>query len=314
MEPKRQRVDQAKLLQVVHAKGVSGRALTHIINTLTDAEVSRHDVLTASKARFEQVKHQLRFPTTDGGEVAFEVCEPKALLALLLDQNEITRRWFEEAWLAYPSTAATPWKLLVGWDEFTPGNKAALKNSRKMMTLSFSFMELRGRLHHDHAWVTPLAIRSSVIAEVLGGWSAILRGYLRLLLLGPEGLQTSGYPLPIGNTQRLFFAKVDTLLSDGDGLRQALEWNGASAVKPCFRHWNVFDRHSERAAHGPGELYVETTCSDPCKFRSWTGPDLQQAAQVLIEARKRFAAGEIPAARVKTIQRHMATSSLKKAW
>ena len=68
------------------------RALTHIINTLTDAEVSRHDVLTASKARFEQVKHQLRFPTTDGGEVAFEVCEPKALLALLLDQNEITRR------------------------------------------------------------------------------------------------------------------------------------------------------------------------------------------------------------------------------
>ena len=171
-----------------------------------------------------------------------------------------------------------------------------------MMTLSFSFVELRSRLHHDHAWVTPLATRSSIMAEVQGGWSAILRAFLRLMLLGNEGLQTAGYPLLVGNSQRLLFAKVHTFLSDGDGLRQGLEWTGAGGLKCCFRHWNVLGRHSSRAAAGPGELYVETTCSDPAKFRSWTSSDLQQAAQVLIQARRRFDAEEIPFARIKTMQ------------
>ena len=170
------------------------------------------------------------------------------------------------------------------------------------MVVSFSFVELRGRLHHDHAWVTPVAIRSSVIAQVQGGWSAILRAFLRLMLLGTEGLQTVGYPLHIGNSQRLLFAKVHTLLSDGDGLRQGLEWLGAGGLKCCFRHWNVFDRNSGRAAAGPGDLYVETTCSDPGKFRSWTNRDMQEAAQVLVQARRRFANGEIPFARINTIQ------------
>ena len=302
MDSKRQRVDKELLSKVVHTRGVSGSALRKVVNTLTEAGLTRHQVDVASSARFNQVKHTLRFPSVDGGEVSVGICDPKALLALLLSENPVTRQWFEEAWRTSPSTPSTAWNLVIGWDEFTPGNKAALKSSRKMMTLSFSFVELRAWLHHDHAWVTPLAIRSTVLAQVQGGWSAILRAFLRLLLIGAEGMQTAGYPVPLGNSQRLLFAKVHTLLSDGDGLRQGLEWKGASGLKCCFRHWNVFDRGSGRAEAGPDELYVETTCSDPAKFRTWASADLQTAAGVLTEARRRHAAREIPKARVDTIE------------
>ena len=134
MDSKRQRVDKALLSKVVHTRGVSGSALRRVVNTLTGAGLTRHEVEMANYARFNQVKHTLRFPSVDGGEVSFDVCDPKALLALLLSENPVMRQWFEEAWRTSPSTPSAAWNLVIGWDEFTPGNKAALKSSRKMMT------------------------------------------------------------------------------------------------------------------------------------------------------------------------------------
>ena len=48
--------------------------------------------------------------------------------------------------------------------------------------------------------------------------------------------------------------------------------------------------------------YVTTSCTDPEAFRTWRSQDLRQAASVLIQARQRHAAGEIPLARVEEIQ------------
>ena len=141
------------------------------------------------------------------------------------------------------------------------------------------------------------------VRQVRGGWSAVLRAFLRLLLLGPEGLHSSGYPILVGGVHQFLYATVHTLLSDGDGLRQALEWLGASALKPCFRHWNVFNPNSDMAGRcSSARKYVTTSCTDTEAFRTWRSQDLRQAASVLIQARQRHAAGEIPKARVEEIQ------------
>jgi hypothetical protein len=42
--------------------------------------------------------------------------------------------------------------------------------------------------------------------------------------------------------QWLLFARLTNLLSDGDGLRMAFDWKGASSLKPCFKHYNVFKK------------------------------------------------------------------------
>ncbi len=110
------------------------------------------------------------------------------------------------------------------------------------MVLNFSFLELgQGALSQGHAWVTAAVARAhGVIDKAAGGWSAMLRLFLERLMVGPEGLSTAGFPLTVEGRSLLVFGKLANILADGDGLRQALDWRGASGLKPCFKHYNVF--------------------------------------------------------------------------
>ena len=94
------------------------------------------------------------------------------------------------------------------------------------MVLSFTFRELGPHLHRDSAWVTPLVVRTAMVNNVKGGWSAMLRAYLNLHLFSEGGLGTAGAVVRFGGQQRLLFAKVENVLADGDGLRLALQWSG----------------------------------------------------------------------------------------
>ena len=292
------------LLRLVSSKGVSESALRKVISAISTEQVSRRELQSAVQQRYGLVKHTMRLPGVDVDEVAIDMIEPKKLLTLVLSENDHMRRWFDEAWGAAPSSQARPWRLLIGWDEFVPGNKQAIQNSRKTMVLNFAFAELGHHLQFDTAWLTPMAIRASVVKQVRGGWSAILRSFLRLLLLGAEGMHVGGIPIIVRGRPQLLFAKVHTLLSDGDGIRQAMEWLGANGLKPCFRHWNVFGSGSDCAGRCAGRRhYVETSCTQPSSFRTWEATELRRAADVLILARQRHAAGEIAFARVDEIQK-----------
>jgi hypothetical protein len=139
---------------------------------------------------------------------------------------------------------ANPWSLVVGFDEFTPGNKLQADNRRKVMVLSYSFLELgQFSLCHNVVWTTPVCVRTSVIGTVDGGWSTMLSAYLRRQLLGPDGLATVGVPLELhgdDDQPTVLFAKLVGLLSDGEGLRMGFDWKGHASFKPCFKHYNVF--------------------------------------------------------------------------
>ena len=99
------------------------------------------------------------------------------------------------------------------------------------------------------------------------GWSALLRLFMRHLLIGPEGLRTVGVPLMLRNTPVLLFATVTNLLSDGDGLRSGLNWNGANSLRPCLKHDNIVSKRSGLAGDG----FVDITCTDHRAMRLATG-------------------------------------------
>lgn len=134
--------------------------------------------------------------------------------------------------------------FLRRFDEFAPGNKLVTDNRRKCMVLSFTFLQLgQHAISNGVAWITPSVLRSVVLADIRGGWSACLRAYLeRQLLDTTDGLATAGCPLQIKGRTIVLYARLTNLLSDGDGLRQALDWRGASSLKPCIRHHNVFKK------------------------------------------------------------------------
>ena len=88
----------------------------------------------------------------------------------------------------------------------------------------------RGR--GDKAWWTMAVARTPMVKKVQGGWSRMLRDLLRLSLGSPSGMQVAGIPVVVKGELITTFARVVCLLSDGDGLRQALQWHGASSLKP----------------------------------------------------------------------------------
>ena len=140
-------------------------------------------------------------------------------------------------------------------------------------------------------------------SKARGGWSRLLRDFLRLQLFDPAaGLTTTGVPVEIGGGNvATIFAELHWLLSDGDGHRLALQWMGAGCLKPCFRHWNVMMKHSNRAHHVEG--YVEIGCADPTAFSKWKQVELLEAIDVAVAAHVAHGRGEVPWVRVQEVRK-----------
>ncbi len=63
--------------------------------------------------------------------------------------------------------------------------------------------------------------------------------FLEHLLTHPCGLAAGGVTLELDDGPILLFARVSNVLADGDGHAEIFDWKGASALKPCIKHWNV---------------------------------------------------------------------------
>ena len=152
---------------------------------------------------------------------------------------------FAAALAKAPCSIHRPWSLIIGFDAFAPGNKLAVHSSPQV----YGSVRLlpgvgpRGDIWRP-GWITPAVIRSTVLADVRGGWSVALRIFLERAMFGESGFATTGCPLIVRGSAVCIFARVVNILSDGDGLRMALDWHGASSLKPCFRHHNVLKKVS----------------------------------------------------------------------
>jgi hypothetical protein len=117
----------------------------------------------------------------------------------------------------------------------------------------------------------------------------MLRLFLERVLFGQSGLSTVGLMIKVGGQDRLLFAKLTNLLTDGDGHRMGWDWKGAGSLKPCWKHFNVFKKDSGLAHRKPG--YVEIGCTDPALLRSWSASQVYFAADAVAAAAGQYAAG-----------------------
>ena len=238
---------RARLQRVLNVRSTTRRSLSEILASVTGKPVRQAELTLVGQARFETMATTLSMARKGGGDsVEWELCNPNLLMSRLVSESSILQGWFAEALSRFPSSPDSPWRLLVGFDEFVPGNKLKLQNSRKCMNLVFSFVELGSALSCDLAWFSPVSVRTSVIHDVDGGWSCMLKEYLKLQLLSPNGLH-NGVALDLGRGRVVaIHARLHQTLSDGEGLRMALDWMGHASTKPCFRHYNVFRKTATR--------------------------------------------------------------------
>jgi hypothetical protein len=186
-------------------------------------------------------------PLKNGSNFVWRLADPFNALQQLVQDAPTLASLYLKAKQAAPPSPLRPWHLVVAWDEFTPGNKLQSDPARKCMVVSYTFRELgQDAIASGLAWVTPAVVRAPMIREVAGGWPHFLKRFLLRILLGPNGLASSGFPLAIGAESCPIFAKVANLISDGDGLRAGLDWKGHASLKPCLCHFNVWRKDSFR--------------------------------------------------------------------
>lgn len=310
MDRQRRRDDRAALLRsLVGSGGVSATSLGEIIATLqqrpdvlNDLHRNRLSIGDSLLEQFDRVKRVVHLQTSGNGEdFRWEFIDPSTMLSEVVRANRQVASAYEEALRCHPPSRDNPWELIVGFDEFSPGNKLRVDNRRKVMVLSYTFRQLgASAMANGDLWLTPIAVRSCKMHEVHGGWSRMLTEFLRLVLLGPSGLCTAGWVIDVPSGPVAIFGRLGNLLTDGDGWRLAFDWRGHASLKPCFRHWNVLRKHSDLAWRRPG--YCEITCSDPSQFREWKASDIHEAVDVLVAAADRVEVGAMSRTRFAEIE------------
>ena len=234
-----------------------------------------------------EVKRIIVLPLIAGGERRWKVADPCLLVCMSVRSSTEMQKVFANSLRYHPCSEDRPWSLVVTWDEFTPGNMLKPHNARKTMVANFSFLELE--CNSDGVWWTMAVALTTKIKQVQGGWSKMLRELLRMSLAGPSGMQTAGIPLLLQGEHIVIYAKVVCLLSDGDGLRQAMQWNGGGSLKPCFRHWNCLMKGHPMAQ--TSDKYVATDCSEAAKFQLWSEDEWRTAIDVCVVATNQWSSG-----------------------
>ena len=131
--------------------------------------------------------------------------------------------------------------------------------------------------------MTPVVLRHTEIAVMLGGWSHAMKRFLHILLYGTHGFESVGLPIEIlGGRGFVLYAVVGIILADGDGLR-LLDWKGASSLRPCFRHANVMKKDSDLARRMCN--FREITCCEYSDFSVYKDGELEENMDVLLLAK-----------------------------
>ena len=160
------------------------------------------------------------------------------------------------------------------------------------MVLSYNFAQLGEELlYKDSSWIIPVVVRSSLFKKVMSGWSHMLAVYLRVHLLGAQGLTTAGVTVMIDGQPLTIYARVLGILSDYDGIRMGWDWRGATCIRVCLHCANVFKQDS-----GVAERLLdcqESTCTDPALLIERTDSDFEHEVDTIIEAGNEYAEGRI---------------------
>jgi hypothetical protein len=167
---KKRRQSQTSAVQsLLHVGNITNDGLTKLLSQLKEHSVNPQElrgtrlVRTAFLQRARDLAVTIPMRRISGGD-AFEwtFLDPNRLLSQLVAASPALQKHVLAAAREAPPSMARPWHLVLGYDEFAPGNKLKIDNSRKMFVLSFSFLEL-GHLQNDMLWFTPVAVRSSMV-------------------------------------------------------------------------------------------------------------------------------------------------------
>jgi len=124
-------IEAAKLQEILHTGGVSTLGLARLLKRLSDAddvpvEVFRKRLMSANKDEFRKHEWKIQLQLADGEPWTWSLLDPATTLSTLLEKSKDLQAVYADAWRRVRCSPESPWRLVVAFDEFTPGNKLNL--------------------------------------------------------------------------------------------------------------------------------------------------------------------------------------------
>ena len=127
MPPRRRR---ASWQSALHEGGISLRGLETILRKAGVEGAGQRSIRAANRELMQRVLHVENVPLKDGGEFAWEFAEPNLLIQTMVNESPALQELYAYAARRYPCDQAHPWRLMLAFDEFTPGNKFFKKQTQ----------------------------------------------------------------------------------------------------------------------------------------------------------------------------------------
>ena len=210
---------------------------------------------------------EMQLPLENGGFLSARYCDLAAYLHHTVATCEGWGHFFEDR-LEQAEGGQSGWQMIVYADEVSPGNQLRKDNRRKFWAVYASWKELGGlALSKEASWNIILTLRSNRCAQVVGGFSTVMRHLVNTLLRFETGVQLR---LPSGKLY-MFQSKIAVSLADEGALKHSWQFKGAAGTLPCFLCRNVLDKHTGQAS----TTNVTIGCHDPSRFQKHTNSSLK---------------------------------------
>ena len=240
----------------------------------------RGKLIEAFDAIFTELRVVETLPLTDGRQFEWEYCDVALSFEHFTRECSDFGNLVRELHLKTPSSYFAPWRLVVYFDETTPGNGKRIDLKKKFMAVYVSILEFGPEvLKHDAAWMPAAILRHDIIKLVVGGWSRVLSGFLERLFVTP-GLAACGSRMTVFGEDGLLFLTCGRLLGDGDAIKVALDCKGAGGTFPLPEVANVCGIGLKNLA-GYGDYIVDITCTDEARYHLLTDAEIYHKVDTL---------------------------------
>lgn len=161
-------------------------------------------------------------------------------------------------------------QLICYNDEATAGNILQPESCKKASLWYFCLRELGWR-HCDSTWHPLCFIQHSDFSKVLGGFGAIARRIVRLII---DQDLPQGFPIQLNHRATLLKCKLSWMISDLDSIRGSMNLKGSAAIRCCLSCRNCVKKNCGldsaeflEITSDNFEAFVEQTDSDI--FQVW---------------------------------------------
>jgi len=252
------------------------RADKDLLDDITD----RSTLADASDLFLESLCVKVALPQELKQDFILDILSIQKAMNFFVKHSRNYAKFLRLTYNRHPCTPENPWHIVMYNDEACPGAVMRQDNRRKVMGFYLTFREYgQQAIHHDAAWFPYAIVRTTIMKQIPGKGSALVKCLMRQLLMSANNVR-NGFDVEIDGDAFLIFLVVSNTLYDEAACKASWSIKGATGLVSCFYCKKTTKDRSILEHDTSGEI-VHISCPDPRRFDSRSDRDFWFQADLL---------------------------------